>query len=213
MTPPLKKFAFDTVFDDLGAIAHQSPRPKRTYTPEEVEAIRAAAYAEGQGTAVVQAEQAAAIALRQVAAALNTALQGLAHIAHSHKAHCAELSLACGRTIAGAALDNFPDAPAAAALQTLIREVESAPRLIVRTGARDPDRLRNALEQVAANAGLTGQITVKAEPGMARAAFVFDWGDGKAVYDPVAAADRVAEALHGALAAEGLHGEAHLEPV
>ena len=39
------------------------------------------------------------------------------------------------------------------------------------------------------------------------AAFVLDWGDGRADFDPAAAADRVAQALHTALAAEGLHAE------
>jgi flagellar assembly protein FliH len=207
MNPPLRKFAFDTVFDDVGGVASEAPRVKKFFTPEDVDAARAAGFAEGQQSALVQAEQAAAVALRQVAAAMNTALQGLAHIAHAHKTSCAELSLACGKSIAGAALDAFPDAPAVAALQTLIQEVEATPRLVIRTSTPDPDRLRAALEQVAENAGLTGQVTVKAEPGMARAAFVFDWGDGRAVYDPEAAAARVAEALQAALASEGLHGD------
>ena len=35
----------------------------------------------------------------------------------------------------------------------------------------------------------------------------FDFGDGQAAYDPAAAAERVAEALHAALASEGLHAE------
>jgi len=42
---------------------------------------------------------------------------------------------------------------------------------------------------------------------MARAAFVFDWGDGRAVYDPEAAIARITDALNAALAAEGLHGD------
>ena len=47
---------------------------------------------------------------------------------------------------------------------------------------------------------------------MPRAAFVLEWGDGSAAFDPAGAAARVAEALEGALAAEGLHAEA-LAPV
>ena len=39
------------------------------------------------------------------------------------------------------------------------------------------------------------------------AAFVLDWGDGRAAFDPEQAAARVAEALSTALAAEGLHAE------
>jgi flagellar assembly protein FliH len=42
-----RPFTFDTEFDDAGAVAYQPPRAKRSFTPEEVEAIRAASYAEG----------------------------------------------------------------------------------------------------------------------------------------------------------------------
>jgi flagellar assembly protein FliH len=42
---------------------------------------------------------------------------------------------------------------------------------------------------------------------MLPAAFVLDWGDGKAAFDPQDAALRVAAALDAALAAEGLHAE------
>lgn len=203
----LRKFAFDTVFDDAGAVASAPAPIRRMYTGAEVEAARKEGYAAGERSATAKAEAAHAAALRDVAETVTAALSALAEVAHEHKAGCAALSLAAARAIADAALDAFPEAPAAAALQTLIHEVESAPRLIVRTSAADPDRLAQALEKVAANAGLPGQITVKPEAGMPRAAFVFDWGDGKAAFDPDAAAGRVAEALHAALVAEGLHGD------
>ena len=204
---PLRRFDFDTVFDDAGSVAYAPPRPRSMFPAEEVEALKAQAFAEGERSAVAKAEAAAAAALRDTAQALTAAMGALAQVAHAHKEGCAELSLVAARAIADAALDAFPDAPAAAALQTLIREVEAAPRLIVRTAAADPDRLRQTLEAVALNAGMAGQVTVKPEPGMARAAFTFDWGDGKAAFDPAAAAARVAEAVNAALLAEGLHGD------
>ena len=45
---PHRKFAFDTVFDDNGGVAYAPPRVKKTFTPEEVEAAKAQAYAEGE---------------------------------------------------------------------------------------------------------------------------------------------------------------------
>jgi len=205
----MRRFAFDTEFDDKGAVAFEAPPPKkRHFTAEEVEAARAEGYAQGERSAVVQAEQAQAAALHEIAGAVRGGLGALAAVAHEHKEGCAALSLACAKAMADAALDAFPEAPAEAALRALTAELETAPRLIVRTGAGDPERLRLALERVADAAGLTGAINVKAEPGLARAAFIFDWGDGKAAYDPDRAASRVSEALHAALAAEGLHGDA-----
>lgn len=43
--PAHKPFAFDTVFDDLGAVAYRRCR-SGLRTPDEVEQIRAAAFAE-----------------------------------------------------------------------------------------------------------------------------------------------------------------------
>jgi flagellar assembly protein FliH len=206
-TPAPVRFDFGTVFDGDGGVAHAPARVKRSFSPDEVEAIKQQAFREGERSTVAAAEAKAALALKEIAQAVAKAIPALAAVAHEHKEGCAELSLHCARKIADAALDAFPEAPATAALQALVREVEAAPRLIVRTGAEQVDRVREALERVAADAGLTGQITVKAEPGAARAAFVFDWGDGKAAFDPDAAAARVHEALQAALAAEGLHGD------
>ena len=210
--PAPVRFAFDTVFDGDGGVTAAPPRIKRTFSLDEVEAIKQQAYREGERSTVAAAEAKVALALKEIAQAVGKAMPALAAVAHEHKAGCAELSLTCARKIADAALDAFPQAPAAAALHTLVREVEAAPRLIVRTGAADPARLEAALTGVADQAGLPGRIQVKPEPGSPRAAFVFDWGDGKAAFDPEAAAGRVAAALAAALAAEGLHGDP-LNPV
>jgi flagellar assembly protein FliH len=76
----------------------------------------------------------------------------------------------------------------------------------VRTASTDPDIVAK-LEALALDHGLPGQVLVRQEPGPAAAAFTLDWVDGKAAYDPAAAARRVAEALAEALEAEGLHAE------
>jgi flagellar assembly protein FliH len=129
-----------------------------------VEEARRAGFAEGERSAVVKAEQAQAAALREVAEAVTGALGSLAEVAHAHKEGCAALALACARAIADAALDAFPDAPAEAALRSLTAELATTPRLIVRTGAADPNRLRAALERVADEAGLTGSILSRRSP-------------------------------------------------
>lgn len=204
---PHKKFGFDTVFDQAGHIAYAPPQPKRSFTPAEVEAIRAAAFAEGERTAAVKAAEAQANALAGVAGATRSAMGALTEVAHRHREGAAELALAAARVIAGAALDQFPSAPVAAALEALSREVEASPRLIVRAAPELGERTQAILDETAQASGYAGQILVKTDPDMPRAAFVFDWGDGRADFDPVEAEARVAEALRTALAAEGLHAE------
>jgi flagellar assembly protein FliH len=206
ISPP-RPFNFDTVFDDAGFVVTAAPpRPKRSFTPDEVEAIREEAYQKGEASAVVVAQQAQAQALDEIAQTAKGALDVLARVAHEHRSASADLALACGRAIADAALDQFPTAPLQAALNALFGEIEIAPRLVIRTAVAD-DEIAARIESLARDAGYPGQVVIKAEPGRARAAFLFEWGDGRAAFDPAAAAVRVGEAIAEALAAEGLHAE------
>ncbi|MDB5420327.1 MAG: fliH, partial [Brevundimonas sp.] len=127
--PVHQRFVFDTVFDGGGDVVSSRPRPRRLIPAEEVEALRAQAYADGQQSAIVLAEQAAAAAMHRIAADIADALPTLAAVAHGHRAGSAELALAAARKIAGEALALFPEAPVVAAQQSLAREVEAVPRL------------------------------------------------------------------------------------
>jgi flagellar assembly protein FliH len=209
---PHQRFSFDTEFDGDGGIAHAPRTVKRVYVPEEVERVRAQAFAEGERSGSVRAEQAVASALAEIADASRSALGRLAQLAHEQRSACAELALAAARVISGAALDRFPQAPAAAALEALAREIEATPRLIVRAAPDLVTRLQDTLDKTAAACGFPGQIVVKADPALPAAAFVFDWGDGRASFDPAQAAERVAEALRTAVAAEAPHSEAKTPP-
>ncbi|MBU4436152.1 MAG: flagellar assembly protein FliH [Alphaproteobacteria bacterium] len=204
---PHKRFAFDTVFDDRGGVAYQAPRVKRSFTPEEVEAAKIEAYAEGERSAVARAEQHAAHALGDISRAVQEAFSTLAAVAHEHRSGSAMLALAAARKIADAALERFPEAPASAALTALAREVEAQPRITVRVSPDLVERTQAALEETAQAIGFPGQIVARADNDMPPAAFTFDWGEGRAAFDPNQATIRVAEALEAAIAAEGLHAE------
>jgi flagellar assembly protein FliH len=128
-------------------------------------------------------------------------------VAHEHRSGSARLALAAARKIADAALQRFPEAPVAAALDALAREVEAVPRLVARCAEGQVEAVQAALEGAAQSAGYPGQIVVRADPALRVAAFVLDWGDGSAAFDPNEAAGRVSQALDEALAAEGFHAE------
>jgi flagellar assembly protein FliH len=202
-----EKFGFDTVFEATGEVVFAAPRPKRTFSADEVETIRKAAEAAGEARALTGVANRQAQALAVIAQAAQQALPTLAAVAHEHRVGSAELALACARGIAAAALDKFPQAPVRAALEALAREIEAAPRLIVTGDADLVDGLQAVLEETAQAVGYPGAIQVRAVPGAAPNAFTLDFGDGSASFDPAAAAERVAQALHAALAAEGLHAE------
>jgi len=204
--PAPRKYAFDNVFD--GASNARATPYKRLYTREEAERLAEAARAEGEATAIKRVEAETARALAAIAEAARAALPTLAAAAHQHRAGAAELALACGRQIADAACAKFPEAPLQAALAALAREVEATPKLTVRVAPAMRERLQAALTETADAIGYPGQIIARDDPDLPPAAFVLEWGDGSAAFDPVAGARRIAEALEGAIAAEGLHAEA-----
>jgi flagellar assembly protein FliH len=201
-----QKFAFDTVFDGGGGV-HAPPKPKRVFTPEEVEAARAEGYAEGEKAAMATIEAAQAQALAHLANLLQQALPALTEMVQAHKVGAAELALACGKAIADAALERFPEAPMQAALENLAREIEAAPKVTFTVAPHLVVALTPVLEQAAQGVGYGGAVLVRPSPRGPSAAFVMDFGDGAASFDPEAAAQRVAAALTSALAAEGPHGE------
>ena len=205
-----RKFTFDTEFDGTKPASNNAY--KRLFTSDEVEAMGAKARAEGEAAAMLSIEAQTAQALTDLAGAARAALPTLAAAAHQHRVGAAELALACARQIADAACERFPQAPLQAALAALAREVESTPRLTLRAPAALLERLQAALTETAEAIGYPGQILARADPGLPPAAFVLDWGDGSASFDPADAAQRVSEALEGALAAEGLHAEALPDP-
>lgn len=200
-----RPFTFDTVFDGARVIA--PVRPKRSFTAEEVEAIRDEAFAAGERSAVAEAERAAAAALAEVSGLVRRSMSALAVVAHDHRVGSAELALTCARKVADAALERSPHAPVEAALAALAREIDAVPRLVVRCATDDPARLEADLARVAEAAGYPGQVVLKPDAGPADASFLFDWGDGRAAFDPISAAARIEAALMAALAAEGLHAE------
>ncbi len=207
MSQSHEKFGFDTVFDGGGRVASSVPRPKRLFPVEEVEAIRAAAYAEGERTALASVAAQQANALSQIAGACAQALPKLAEVAHEHRESSAALSLACARAIAAAALDRFPEGPVHAALESLAREIEAQPRLVVSAHPELAEALQATLEDAIRRLGFEGGVVIKPDGGLGPHAFTLDFGDGQASFDPAAAAERVTQALHAALAAEGLHAE------
>lgn len=204
---PIEKFGFDTIFDSEGDVAFAAPRPKRTFSFDEVEILERQALQEGERQTLARMEAMQAHALASIAEEAKLALSTLAEVAHRHRASCADLALACGRAIADAALDAFPQAVLKAAIDSLSRELESAPRLLISVSPDMVDGLSKVLDEAAQAIGFAGAIQVRSDPSLPLAAFSLDFGDGSAAYDPNAAAQRVADVLAAALASEGLHAE------
>ena len=207
-SPASTPFVFDTEFDATGVVVQTSAfRPtKRAWTPAEVETLLAEARLEARNAALAEAESLQAMALSAIGEALTAAVPALTRIAIAHREQSAELALAAARVVAAAALDRFPAGPLQAALEALGQEIDASPRLVIRSGQLD-DANRGRIEGLCADAGFSGVVAFREEPGLPPAAFQLEWADGRAEFEPDAAFARMREALDSALAAESGHAE------
>lgn len=205
---PSRPFAFDTEFDSDGVVVQASAwRPaKRSYGPDEVEALVARARAETREQTLAEMASVQSMALSAIGQALDAAAPALTQVAQQHREQSVELALAAARVVAAASLERFPQGPLQAALEALGQEIDASPRLVIRTGELT-DETRVRLEQLCADAGFSGVVAFRDEPGLPIAAFRLEWTDGRAAFDPENAFARMAEALNSALAAEAGHAE------
>lgn len=199
-----KKFEFGTVFGGDGGVLAQPKREKRFYTPEEVEDIRAQAYAEGENSAQARAQLAQADAVQALADSAQLGLNGLTQAIFAHKQASVQLALVCAQKIAAEALDRFPEAPVAAALEALGQEIEKATRLVLLTRNAD-EALKAAAMEASQLSGFAGAIQFRDTPGMAKGAFEVVWSDGRASFDPQQVFDVLGHSLKEALEAEQYH--------
>ncbi|WP_309630072.1 flagellar assembly protein FlbE [Brevundimonas sp.] len=203
-----RPFSFDTEFDGQGSVVRASTfRPtKRAYMPSEVEALVAQARFEAREAALAEASSIEAMGVAAIGQALAQAIPALTHVARTHREQSAGLALAAARVIAAAALERLPIGPLQSALETLGQEIDGSPRLVVRASGLEPG-VQEKIQAICVDAGFTGVVAFREDLSLPLAAFQLEWADGRADFDPAAAADRIATALNSALASEAGHAE------
>jgi flagellar assembly protein FliH len=139
-------------------------------------------------------------------------MPALNQVAQTHREQSADLALSAARVIAAAALERLPMGPLQSALESLGQEIDASPRLVVRAAGLD-DGARSRLQAICVDAGFSGVVAFRDDPSLPLAAFQLEWADGRADFDPAAAADRIGTALTSALAAEAGHAESLTAPL
>jgi flagellar assembly protein FliH len=203
LSAPVRKFAFDTVFDADGAVLSEGARTK-SFAIEEVEAERAAAYAAGKKDETARAEAQTADALTRIASSAQALAQRFAAERGALMADAAALALAAARTAAGAALDQFGEARVSAALEAALESFIGAPRVIVRI-APVLEHIKPALEEAARTQGFDGAFLVRTDPGVRVGDVSIDWGESAIALSSAEAFARVEALVAERLAQTGEH--------
>ena len=176
------KFTFDTHFgDESGRPATKAPSSP-AFTEADMEAARKEGFTAGQAQGRRDAEAEvdrqlgdAMAQLSQSAASLLAALDN--HIA-STKREASELALEVARKLAPALIAAQPEAEIEALLRDCLTHLNREPHILLRVSASLVDRMKETVDRMAMERGLTGRIILLGEPAMTEGDCVVEWADG-----------------------------------
>lgn len=181
------KFLFDMPFDGT------KPRVERSYAPkppppkfssEDVDAVRAAAYAEGEAAGREAAYGEHQMRLEQALQAIEQQLAGIAAAQDSAniaaRVEAAELSVAIARKLAGRLIESQPFDQIEALVLRCLDDMRDEPRLVVRASEPVIQYLDQKVDQLVAQSGFGGKVALVPDETMAASDCRINWADGSA---------------------------------
>jgi flagellar assembly protein FliH len=193
LTNTARKFEFGVEFSEDGEVLRDT-NVQRIWNELELELERARAREAGAGDASAQAAREQAQALKAMASQLSLVLAHLTRLTEELRADAAALALATARKIAGAAIDQYPQAELEALVQACAAELRAAPRLRVTLPAAHAETLQLKLEEMLDMIGFAGALRVAVSDRIAPGGCALDWDQGAVDADPARTLARI-EAL------------------
>jgi flagellar assembly protein FliH len=174
------KFNFDTVFSEDGEVvrAAQRQRPKTSYTPEEVEAIKQDAFAQGAKNAEAAATAALAQALKSASTHIANLLKRQDASLAVTRAEASSLALAAARRVAAHALTHYPLAEIERVIATALHEYHGESRLVLRVNPDLTQPMQARLPGLIEAEGFMGRVIVAADPSLRGADCRIEWNSG-----------------------------------
>jgi len=181
------KFTFDEMFDTTAGNSNGQDTvvvaPKKTrWTEEEIEKIRADAYAEGQTAALDASEtkvsQANAAAFKMIADTVSNSLAQLAQTENNTRAEAASLALIIARKLADVLISLRPEDEIKAVILECMTHLSREPRLIVRINPTLIEGIENTIHQAAKERGMADKIMIVGADTIEIGDCEIDWSDG-----------------------------------
>jgi flagellar assembly protein FliH len=171
------KFTFDTRFDERTAQAADK-QVRKSFTADEIEALKGDAREEGRRQADILATQALASSIGQVAAAVLAAMDAMNDQVERLRAEAAGLALAAAKKLAGAALSHAPEAEIVEALNVALHQAIGEPRVVIRTPPALAKTLESRAAAIASEQGYEGRIQIAADNSLSGADCRIEWRGG-----------------------------------
>lgn len=179
------KFTFDTHFDEPSSRATAEAHARRQPTSADVESARSEAYAAGfaagETEAAARADREVHVALNELASSAASLLAALDAKTKTLTAEATQLAVACARKLAPATVATRPEAEIEAVVRDCLSHLNREPHILLRVSVSLVDRLKETVDRMAMERGLTGRIILLGEPEMRNGDCVVEWADGGVV--------------------------------
>lgn len=174
------KFTFDTLFGSENI----RPNSKATASHDDgaLEAARAQAYrdgfAAGEKEARLQGEHALSHALDTLAVNAGGLLAALDATSAAMRAEAIDLAALIARKLAPALIATRPQTEIEAVLRDCLTHLNREPHILLRVAPQLVDSIKDAVDQMAMERGLTGRIILLSEGSMMPGDCLVEWADG-----------------------------------
>jgi flagellar assembly protein FliH len=201
------KFLFDVPFDGSRPkvernYAPKAPPPK--FSADEIEAAKAAAFAEGEAAgrqaAYGEHQQNLEQALRTIAQQLRAIAIGQEHARVAASAEATELAVAIARKLAGRLIERQPLDQVEALVLRCMDDMRDEPRLVIRAAEPVVQQLDAKIDQLVAQSGFGGKVALVPDETMALTDCRINWADGSAERRQTALEQEVDQAVERYLA-------------
>src|SRR4029077_13711464 len=173
------KFTFDTHFDGPEPRNEKSEvRSRKSYSAEEIDAMKHEAREEGRADGDVRANHAIAASSGRAAAALLAAIEAMDGEIECIRAEAAGLAIVAAKKLAHAALASAPEIENEEALRAALHQAIGEPRVIVTTSPLIAHKIQERADDIAHHQGYEGRMQFKPDDGMANADCRIEWRGG-----------------------------------
>ncbi len=196
------KFLFDLPFDGSKPKVERSYAPKpppAKFSTEELEAAKAAAFAEGEqaGHAAAYGEHQRNIeqALHAVGGQLAAIAAGEERARIAARAEATELAVAIARKLAGRLIERQPLDQIESLVLRCMDDMREEPRLVIRANEAVVQLLDQRIDQLVAQSGFGGKVALVPDETMAPTDCRINWADGSAERRQAALEQEVEQAV------------------
>lgn len=173
------KFTFDTDFDVANPRNEKSQvRSRKSYSAEEIDAMKHEAREEGRVDGDVRANHAIAASIGQVAAAVLAAIEAMDGEIECIRAEAAGLAIMAAKKLAHAALASAPEVEIEDALRVALHQAIGEARVVVTTSPLLSHKIQERADEIAHHEGYEGRMQFVPDDGMANADCRIEWRGG-----------------------------------